>query len=389
MRTALVPRSDFLGLDGVTHLYTGAECPMLAEGAAALQEYAAHKTLAEAGRAHHATVAAGCKGALGRLLNVAPDEIAFVGSASDGINQVCSAIDFRPGDNVVVNDLEFPSITLPWLRLKGRGLEVRVVHHRQWDMPLEALLDAIDGRTRLVALSHVSYVTGLRHDIEALSARLRRTDALLLVDATQSLGVLPVPASVADFVVSSSYKWLLGTHGLGVLYWNRARTPNFEPAGIGWYSVDNLFAPDRCERYTLKGDAGRFETGYVNFPAIYALARSVPYLSEIGIPGIAKHALALGDVLIRGMDALDLEVMSPRDPKDRGASVSFAHERAVEIGGELATCGIHVWAGDGRVRASTHLFNDETDVATFLAALAEVLSVPSGDRLALSAAGLT
>jgi selenocysteine lyase/cysteine desulfurase len=373
VKEGLVPKSDFLGLDGLTHLYTAAECPMLARAATALQEYAVQKSRAEAGRAHHAAVARSGKEAVGRLLGMAPEEIAFVASASDGINQVCGAIDFREGDNVVVNDLEFPSVTLPWLRLKQRGVEMRVVRHRRWDIPTAALLEAVDGRTRLMALSHVSYVTGLRHDVPAIADGLRRSGTLLLLDATQSLGVLPVPAAAADFVVCSTYKWLLGTHGLGVLYWNRSRRPDFQPAAVGWYSVENLFAADRYERYTLKPDAGRFETGYINFPAIYALASSVPYLLDTGADRIAAHALALGDHLVEGLARLDLEVMSPRDPARRGASVSFAHERAAEIGPALAAHNIHVWAGDGRVRASTHLFNDEADVDRYLEAVADVL----------------
>lgn len=376
MKRALVPQSDFLGLDGVTHLYTAAECPMLAAGAAALQEYAVQKSRAEAGRAHHLAVTHACKEALGRLLGVAPESIAFVASASAGINQVCGAIDFRQGENVVVNDLEFPSVTLPWLRLKRRGVEVRVVHHRQWEIPTEALLEAVDRRTRLLALSHVSYVSGLRHDVPAIAEGLRRTTggrALLLLDATQSLGVLPVPAEAADFVVSSTYKWLLGTHGLGVLYWNRARQPEFEPAAIGWYSVENLFAPDRYERYTLKSDAGRFETGYVSFPAIYVLSRAVPYLLQAGLERIAEHALALGERLIDELCRCGLEVMTPRDPARRGASISVAHQRAAELGPALARQNIHVWAGDGRVRASTHLFNDERDVVHYVEALDALL----------------
>jgi cysteine desulfurase/selenocysteine lyase len=373
VQEALVPRADFVGLEGMTHLYTAAEGPMLVAAAEALQRYAAQKPRADAGRAHHAVVAEACKATLGRLLGVAADEVALVASASAGINQVCGALDFRPGDNVVINDLEFPSVALPWLRLKPRGVEVRVVRHRRWDIPTAALLEAVDGRTRLVALSHVSYVSGLRHDVEAISSGLRRSGALLLLDATQSAGVLPVPAGAADFVVASTYKWLLGTHGLGVLYWNRSRSPDFQPAAIGWYSVEDLFASDRYERYTLKPDAGRFETGYVGFPAIYALERGVSTLLAAGPARIADHALALGARLIAGLGRLGLEVMTPAAPERRGASVSFAHQRAGELGHALAERNVHVWAGDGRVRASTHLFNDEADVERYLAALADLL----------------
>ncbi|MGH2350016.1 MAG: aminotransferase class V-fold PLP-dependent enzyme [Chloroflexota bacterium] len=376
MKQALAPHSDFLGLDGITHLYTAAECPMLAAGAAALQDYARHKSRAEVGRAHHLAVVRDCKAALGRLLGVAAEEIAFVASASDGINQVAGAIGLAPGENVVVNDLEFPSVALPWLRLRRQGTEVRVVRHQRWDIPTEALLAAVDGHTRLVALSHVSFVNGLRHDVEAIGRALRETRTLLLVDATQSLGVLPVPAAAADFVVSSTYKWLLGTHGLGVLYWNRQRRPELvdvEPGALGWYSIADTFEPLREQRYTLKPDAGRFETGYVSFPAIYALNASVPYLLNAGSERIAAHALALGAQMIDGLASLRLEVMTPTAAERRGASVSFAHPEATEIGRALAERGVHLWAGEGRVRASTHLFNDGDDVARYLDVLAEVL----------------
>ncbi len=357
----------------MSHLYTAAECPLLLSSAEALHEYARLKATAESGRARFAEVALGCKNALGQLLDVPPSDIAFLPSASDGINAVCGLIDFRPGDNVVINDLEFPSVALPWLRMRERGIDVRVVRHRHWEIGADALLAAVDQRTRLMALSHVSYVNGLRHDVEALSEPLRTAGVIFMVDATQSLGVLPVPASAADFVVSSTYKWLLGTHGLAVLYWNRSRRPDVQPAAIGWYSLADTFAEDRYERYTLKPDAGRFETGYVNFPAIYALSRSVPYLLKAGIPRIAEHTLALGDLLIKGLTDLGLEIISPADRRRRGASISFLHPRAAEIGRVLADCQVLVWAGDGRVRASTHLFNGQADVERYLDALSGIL----------------
>src|SRR5439155_2490125 len=209
----------------------------------------------------------------------------------------------------------------------------------------------------------------LRHDIETIGAALRATDAIFLVDATQSVGVLPVLAVSADFVVSSGYKWLLGTHGLGVLYWNRSRRPDVQPAYIGRQSVVDAFGPHQFERYTLKPDADRFGLGYVNLPAVYALSRSVPYLLAAGIENIAAHVLALGEMLIEGLNDLRIEVITPSQPERRGASISFVHAEATEIGRALAERGIYVWAGQGRVRASIHLFNDADDVARLLEAL--------------------
>jgi selenocysteine lyase/cysteine desulfurase len=370
---ALVPKADFRDLERVTHLYTAAECPMLVRAAEAMSDYTRQKSRAEAGRANHAVVTAATKQSLAELLGVAASEIALLGSASEAINAVADVLDLRAGDNVVVNDLEFPSVVLPWLRRRERGLEVRVVRHREWEIPTGALLGAVDDRTKLVALSHVSYVNGLRHDVEAIGAALRDTRTRFLLDATQSLGILSVPATAADFVVSSTYKWQLGTHGLGVLYVNPARLADLAPQAIGWYSIDTPFTPDRYERYTLRAGAGRFETGYLSFPAVYALGASIPYLLAAGVARIERHAQTLGDRLIEGLTALGLPVITPIDHARRGASVSFLHERAAEIGPALANRNVHVWAGDGRVRASTHLFNDGDDVECYLEALRAVI----------------
>jgi selenocysteine lyase/cysteine desulfurase len=309
---------------------------------------------------------------LAQLLGARTDEIALLGSASEAINAVAAAVDLEAGDNVVINDLEFPSVVLPWLRLRERGIDVRLVRHQNWEIPTDLLLAAVDDRTRVVALSHVSYVNGWRHDVEAISTALRGTRTRFLLDATQTVGVLPVQAALADFLVSSTYKWLLGTHGLGVLYVNRDTVGQPEPAAIGWFSLETAFTEDRYERYRLRADAGRFETGYLNFPAIYALNASVGYLLEIGVDRIAAHAHALGDELIAGLSGLGLTVTTPAVRARRGASVTFLHERAAEIGQRLAATGVYVWAGDGRVRASAHAFNDSRDVERYLDALTTV-----------------
>lgn len=373
MKAALLPRSEFVELDDKTHLYTAAEGPLPKRSAAALTDYVLEKSAAEAGRSHHAEITHQCRSKVADLLNADASDIAFMSSASDAINAVCGLIDFQPGDNVVINDLEFPSVALPWLRLKARGIEVRVVRHKNWEIRPDQLLETIDDHTRLVALSHVSYVNGLRHDVERIGSALRGTNTLFLLDVTQSLGVLPVAATAADFVVSSTYKWLLGTHGLGILYWNRHRVPDVQPQAIGWYSVTDTFSPHRYESYRLRDDAGRFESGYLNFPAIYVLNESLDLLCRLGIDRAAAHSHGLGDLLIEGLRGLNLEVTTPFDRTRRGASVTFVHPEAAAIGTDLADEGVHVWAGDGRVRASAHVFNDERDVHRYLEVLAGVL----------------
>ena len=371
---SLVPLEDFLGLEGKTHLYTAAECPMLLRSAEAVTTYMSMKSEAERGRRAHDDITASCRAQVAALFGGAPEDIAFLGSASEAINAVAGTLSFSPGDNVVVNDLEFSSVVLPWMRLRTQGLEVRVVHHDKWRLPTNVLLDAVDAKTRLVALSHVSYVNGWRHDVAAISDALARTTARFLLDVTQSAGIFPIEARRADFVVASTYKWLLGTHGLGILYVNRDRVPLQEPRAIGWYSVRTNFGEDRYERYDLRDDAGRFETGYLNFPAIYALNASVPYLRALDPDTVVGRVHALGDELIAGLHRLNLPVTTPESHAERGSSVTFLHPDAERIGTALAGQDVHVWAGDGRVRASPNIFTSSDDIDRLLECLAVIMT---------------
>jgi cysteine desulfurase/selenocysteine lyase len=363
---ALLDRRLFLGLQDSTYLFTAAEGPALQGVAAALAHYVDGKSRGAAGRQQHFEAAATCRAAVAALAGAREDEFALVPSASAGVSAVVAALGLKPGDSVVVNDLEFPSVVLPFLRRREEGLEVRVVRHRDWSLDTDQILAAVDETTRVVAISHVSYVNGLRHDLKAIREGLSGSNAALIVDATQSLGVLEVDLQQADFLVASGYKWLMGIHGLGVLYWNRTRRPEFAPRDAGPSSVEAPYGPDRYGSLSWKESAARFELGFPAFPPMYALAASVPLLAGIGARRSQAHALELGSRLLRGLLALRVRVLTPSEPNRRGASISFAHHKPEELARLLAEQGVHVWGGDGRVRASTHVFNDKRDVDTFL-----------------------
>jgi selenocysteine lyase/cysteine desulfurase len=306
------------------------------------------------------------------MLGLDCEDIALVSNASEAMNLVALALDLQAGDNVVVNDFEYPSVVLPWLRLAERGVEVRVAHRQGWTMPTASITDLIDASTKAVALSHVSYVTGWRHDIAPISAAAEHAGALFILDATQSFGVVPVPARLADVTISSSYKWLLGGHGLGVLAWNRKRRPLPAPRHVGWRSVADLFSPDRFERYTLYSDARRFEVGFPSYPSIYLLDASTAWLRRFEPEEVCGHVLSLSGQLVEKLAGRGFEVMTPLEPEARAGNVSISCEHGEEMALKLASEGIDCWGGDGRLRASVHLFNSSDDVTAFLQALAHL-----------------
>ena len=366
---SLAPRQDFIGVEDATYLYTGAESAPLKSQAQALERYLQERSRAEAGRAEHIETEKRCKQRVADLMGCATDDVGLVGSASEAIVLIASGIDFKPGDNIVTNDLEFPSTVLPWIQMKEHGVEVRLVRSRDWQFTPEEVTEQIDGRTRLVAVSHVSYLSGLRLDLDPIAHAAHAHGALLLADVTQSLGVVPVDVGAYDFAVASTYKWLLGVHGGGVLYWNRARLPDFAPGAVGWFSVDNFLSEDRFEKITWKPTAERFELGMPAHAAIYALENGVRYLQQYGADRIGAHVEALGDELIDGLRAQGWTVMTPEERSRRAGNFSIAVEDAVTVRDALIEKNVHTWGGDGRVRGSLHLYNDSADVAAYLAAL--------------------
>ncbi len=158
----LINPSEFIGLEGITHLCAGGETPMFKSHLDTVDRFFRDKLLGEEGRGKFEAVSYRCKEKVADLFHVKADDIAFLSSTSEGINLLVHALDWKPGDNIVVSDVEFPSDVLPWTRLKDRGVELRIVRNKDWKTELDALSEAMDDRTRLVALSHVSYFTGQR-----------------------------------------------------------------------------------------------------------------------------------------------------------------------------------------------------------------------------------
>ncbi len=371
----LIPKTEFIGLDGIVHLCAGGEAPMLKTHRQAIDRFLTDKALGEESRGRQEAVYRRCQEKAARLLDVSPEEIAFLASSSEGINLLAHALTWQPGDNVVVGDVEFPSDVLPWTRFQDQGIEVRVVSHRDWAIRLEDIEAAIDGRTRVVAISQVSYFTGQRLPLEDLSKIVRASNALLLVDATHAAGVVPVQANQADILVTSCYKWLLGVHGTAIFYWNRERLPDLKPPFLGWHTATTTPDWRTPTTYTLRPDADRFVPGNPSFISLYVLENALDYILKIGLPDIERYVLNLGSQLWEGIQQSGREVMTPKAPQQRAGNICFIAADIEAITTGLAQAGVLIWggyAGVGRIRVSTHLYNSEADVAQFLTALRDL-----------------
>ncbi|MBT5876436.1 MAG: aminotransferase class V-fold PLP-dependent enzyme [Candidatus Latescibacteria bacterium] len=371
----LIPTSDFIGLEGLTHLCAGGETPMLKSHANAVNRFMGDKVWGEESRERFESTSQQCKSKIGQLLHVDAEEIALLAHSSEGVNLLAHALPWKSGDNIIVADVEFPSDVLPWKRLEKIGVEVRIVKNRNWSINLEDIDAAMDENTRLVAISHVSYFTGQRLSLSELADLVHSKGALLHVDATHAAGVVPVEAYHADTLVSSCYKWLLGVHGAGIFYWNRASLPDLEPPFLGWHTPLSIPEWNEPGAYTPRPDAGRFEPGNEGFISVYILDNALGRLLEIGIPSIEKYVLGLSSQVWEGLNDLGWEMMTPRESEHSAGNVCFMAENIKQVTDALEEKGIYIWGsygGVGRARVSTHLYNSEDDVAKFLNAMKEI-----------------
>ncbi|RUV91301.1 aminotransferase class V-fold PLP-dependent enzyme [Mesorhizobium sp. M1A.F.Ca.IN.022.07.1.1] len=315
------------------------------------------------------------------------DEIAITKNASEGINIIGNAIDWRPGDNVVLcRQLEHANNILPWLQIRDKHrIELRIVEADSGAIPCDALTKAIDSRTRIVTLSTVTMVPGFKTVMEPIAEACKRVGAFLLADASQSVGILDTDITRlgVDGLVASSYKGLMGLYGLGFLYCRREWADRLSPAYLARFSVDLGDAPESApifDSVKLRAGAPRFEIGHYNFPGVIAVHASIGQLMEIGTLAIEQSATSVAGRLASGLLDLGLPVCGGEPGNHTGSIVALGNPAAL-AGSREADSRIHslhehllknqviVSVRRGMLRFSLHLYNtaDDADQVVALA----------------------
>ncbi|TAM80418.1 MAG: aminotransferase class V-fold PLP-dependent enzyme [Acidobacteria bacterium] len=365
----------------VTYLDTAAEGLPHPDCEKAFQLYSRIKAHGTPGRVELHKVEADTLNLVARMLGTDSSNVTFLSSASEALNVLAASMELKPHDRVIISELEFPSNILPWVRLRQNGVDVVVVPHHGGRLDWESVAENICPRTRLISLSLVSYKTGAYLPfVQNIAEAAAKVGALVSIDATQALGRCPVSVEGIDYLMSSSFKWLLGPHGLGIVYTSPRFRARLKPAMVGWYSVKNLFSGKRFETFELKDGAARLAVGMPNFPSIFALKKSLEFLLDIGVENIDRGLQPLVANLREGLERLGLDLLTPAGSEYASGIVAFAHPRAEEIGAALQKERVTVWAGDRRVRASVHLYNDSSDIDRYLSILEMILTKQDFNR---------
>jgi cysteine desulfurase / selenocysteine lyase len=361
-------RSEFPALANWTYLNTATQGLLPRRATEAAAKHFAHRDeLACADFLGWYDDADRLRAKIGRLINCAPSDIAFVSNASAALGLLLAGLDWHSGDRVLTLEHEFPNNLYAPGALGRFGVEMIAV-------PWERLYESVDAKTRLVALSSVNYTTGFAPPLAELADFLHARGILLFVDGTQSLGALrfDVGRVRPDMLAVHGYKWMFSPEGAGFVYVAPDLRERLQPAVVGWRShhdwrnVDNLHhgVPQ------FSSTAEKYEGGGLPFALLYGMEASIDLMLEIGSEAIEQRVLGLAEVargILRELGASVADGSSPIlaarfDKQDVSAMARALKEQRVLVA-----------ARRGHLRVSPHLYNNEQDLVILQRTLGRLL----------------
>jgi L-cysteine/cystine lyase len=353
-------RGQFPVLEHTAYLNAGTNGPVPARAVAAAEE--SLRRQAEQGRGGHVffdamfELDAELRTRVGGLVNCPPDALTVTGSTSDGVNAALLALDLRPGDEVLTSDEEHPGVLAPLAVARDHGgIRIRVV-------PFAELGSAVTEDTRLVACSHVSWISGRVVDAAALAA----SPATVLLDGAQGLGAVGVDVTDlgCDFYAASGQKWLCGPNGIGYLYARPELVGELRPPWPGYHVLAD---PAQPLESALHDDARRVGMGLAAHHQLAFALGSLDMLEEPGLNDVSAWALSLADGLAQRLAERGVDVV----PRGESTLVTFAVEDPPDFVERAAAEGVVIRALPDLpyARASVGGWSNEDDLERLLALL--------------------
>ena len=316
---------------------------------------------------------------MAQLLGAKPAELAFTKNTTEGLNIAAHGFDLRPGDNIVLTDMEHVANIWVWKHWEAKGVEIRYAAHRNGRLPLEAFVAKMDGRTRVVACAYVTYGNGYRVNLPALGKICRERDIRLVVDGVQAVGILAAPLSElgADVIAIGGHKGLFGLTGSGLVYCreelvDELKTP-FIKAPVAAGSV--TARAHLNSQFDYVRIAHRFEGGNPNFLGVRVLRRGAEFLQSIGLRHIEQRVRELSSTCLKLIKEAGLKTTTPETWEERAQIVNVLVPNAGELMERLREKHrVIVNVKDDALRLSMSFFNNEEDLDRALHAIKRELS---------------
>ncbi len=366
-------RASFPVTEELAYLNTASSGPLSVPVRDALRAYADEKML-QRNRGSGRVALDGARTKFANLFGADEDELAFLYATSGAENIIASAMAWRPGDNVVVDELHFVTTFVLYRELERReGIELRIVPSRDGVVTVDDFAAHTDERTRLISVAWVSNRNGFRYELPPLAGLAHAHGAYLYADAIQAWGTFPTDLHEegVDFACGNGYKWLHADFGCAPFYVRREHLEWMTPDRYGHSQVAETLAG---HRFRLKTGADKLQYANPAYGPVTAMEAALGFLEGVGLDRIAAHTHTLAGELRAGAEALGMQLFTP--PRNPSAIVSFYHGLDHEtLAGALADEGVSItFQEDGKLlRAAVGMFNNRSDVDRLLGVLAKLV----------------
>lgn len=318
---------------------------------------------------------------LAELLGARPGEIAFTKNTTEGLNIAAHGFDLRPGDNILLTDLEHVANVWVWRHWEAKGVELRFARNREGRLPLEAFLEQWDARTRVVATAYVTYGNGYRVNLPELSRVCRERGARLVVDGVQAAGILSAPLGSlgADIVAIGGHKGLFGLTGSGIVYCREELVNALRTDFIKAAATDRAAGAHVNSQFDYVRTAHRFEGGNPNFLGIRVLRHGADFIRSIGLHAIEQRVRELTTTCLRLLRNAGLRTTTPEAWEERAHIVNVQVPDAADLMERLrAQHRVVTNVKDGALRLSMSFFNNEEDLERAVRAITRELAGTKG-----------
>ena len=339
----------------------------------AMQSYSRDITENAGSDAWSANNVAETRAVMAGLLGAKPAEIAFTKNTTEGLNLAAHGFDLKAGDNIVLTDMEHVANIWVWRHWEAKGVEIRFAKNRGGRLPLEAFVEQMDARTRVVSTAYITYGNGYRVNLPALGKVCRERDIRLVVDGVQAAGILAAPLHSlgADIIAMGGHKGLFGLTGSGIVYCReelvetlhtpfiKAPTPAASPAASAHAN----------SQFDYMRVAHRFEGGNPNFLGVRVLRKGAEFLQSIGLKNIEQRVRELSTGCLRLLKQAGLKTQTPEAWEERAQIVNVLVPNANQLMEKLRQQHIVVNVKDDAIRLSMSFFNNEDDIERTVHAL--------------------
>jgi selenocysteine lyase/cysteine desulfurase len=316
------------------------------------------------------------KNLLSELLNTNADRIAFVDNTSNGLNILASGIQWKAGDRILLNDIEFPANVYPFLNLKRFGVEVDFVKSRNGIVSAEDLIASVTPSTRLISVSFVQFLSGYRIDLEMLGKFCRERGIIFSVDGIQGIGAIDFDVNKfnVDFLSCGTQKWLFGAQGLAFIYLTEELQRKINPAYLGWLSVENAW--DLLSyKLELKTTANLFQGGTLNTLGIYIFNTSLDILKNFGFERIEEKVISNTKYLRKRLNEIGISCLNDDlSGKYLSGITSFKSEDPENLFRFLEDKKIICSLREGYIRLSPHFYNTLNEIDIVVNSIQEFIN---------------